>query len=118
MKVPSRAELGHFDFRAENELDFFFDILLFLIQFSFFAPKISYFKKKQSHLQQNKVKIILFLLKMTNFWGEKRKLKQKKLYIKEKIQLVFSSKIKVPQLGSARLGTFIAWARSSRKNPA
>ena len=39
---------------------------------------------------------------MTNFWGEKRKLKQNKLYIKEKIQLVFSSKIKVPQLGSAR----------------
>ena len=55
---------------------------------------------------------------MTNFWGEKRKLKQKKLYIKEKIQLVFSSKIKVPQLGSARLGTFIARARSSRKIPA
>ena len=39
---------------------------------------------------------------MTNFWGEKGKLKQKKLYIKEKFQLVFSSKIKVPQLGSAR----------------
>ena len=55
---------------------------------------------------------------MTNFWGEKRKLKQKKLCIKEKIQLVFSSKIKVPQLGLARLGTFIARARSSRKNPA
>ena len=55
---------------------------------------------------------------MTNFWGEKRKLKQKKLYIKEKIQLVFSSKIKVPQLGLAWLVTFIARARSSRKNPA
>ena len=23
MKVPSRAELGHFNFRAETELDFF-----------------------------------------------------------------------------------------------
>ena len=29
---------------------------------------------------------------MTNFWGEKRKLKQKKLYIKEKIQLVSAQK--------------------------
>ena len=36
----------------------------------------------------------------------------------KKIQLGFSSKIKVPQLGSARLGTFIARARSSRKIPA
>ena len=33
-------------------------------------------------------------------------------------QLGFSSKIKVPQLGSARLGTFIARLGSSRKIPA
>ena len=44
---PSRAELGHFDFQAENELDFFFDIQLFLLQFSSFTPKISHFTKKQ-----------------------------------------------------------------------
>ena len=36
----------------------------------------------------------------------------------KKIQLGFSSEIEVPQLGSARLGTFIARARSSRKIPA
>ena len=39
--------------------------------------------KKQYHLQQNRVKMILFLLKLTNFWGEKRKLKQK-TYISKK----------------------------------
>ena len=50
--------------------------------------------------------------------GWKKKIEAKKLYIKEKIQLVFSSKIKVPQLSSARLGTFIARAHSSRKIPA
>ena len=33
-------------------------------------------------------------------------------------QLGFSSKIEVPQLGSTRLGTFTAQARSSRKFPA
>ena len=33
-------------------------------------------------------------------------------------QLGFSSKIKVPQLGLTRLGTFVARARSSRKIPA
>ena len=33
-------------------------------------------------------------------------------------QLGFSSKIKVPQLGLTRLGTFTARARSSRKIPA
>ena len=42
-----RAELGHFTFRAENELDFFFDIQLFLLQFYFFTPKIRRFKKKK-----------------------------------------------------------------------
>ena len=52
------------------------------------------------------MKVLLFLLKMTNFWGEKRKFNLKKMYIKEKIQLVFSSKIKVPS--SARLGTITA----------
>ena len=26
MKNPSRAKLGHFNFQAETELDFFFDI--------------------------------------------------------------------------------------------
>ena len=36
----------------------------------------------------------------------------------KKIQLGFSSKIDVPQLGSTWLGTFIARARSSRKIPA
>ena len=73
MKVPSRAELGHFNFRAENELDFF-------LIYSFFSSiffSLSHFKKKQYYLQQNRVKMILFLLKMTNFWGEKRKLEQK-----------------------------------------
>jgi hypothetical protein len=40
------------------------------------------------------------------------------LYFLKKFQLGFSSKIEVPQLGSARLGTFIARARSSRKIPA
>ena len=37
---PSRAELGHFNFRAENELDFFFDIQLFLLQFLFAPQKL------------------------------------------------------------------------------
>ena len=37
---------------------------------------------------------------------------------KKKFQLGFSSEIKVPQLGSARLGTFIARLGSSRKIPA
>ena len=37
---------------------------------------------------------------------------------KKKIQLGFSSKIKVPQLGSTRLGIFIARARWSWKIPA
>ena len=36
---------------------------------------------------------------MTNFWGEK-KMELKKIYIK-KIQLSFSSKMKLPQLGTA-----------------
>ena len=36
----------------------------------------------------------------------------------KKFQLGFSSKIEVPQLGSARLRNFIAQARSSRKIPA
>ena len=37
---------------------------------------------------------------------------------KKFFQLGFSSEIKVPQLGSARLGTFIARLGSSRKIPA
>ena len=37
---------------------------------------------------------------------------------KKNCQLGFSSKIEVPQLGSARLGYFTARAHSSRKNPA
>ena len=41
----------------------------------------------------------------------------KKLYIK-KFQLGFSSKIEMPQLNSARLGTFIAWLGSAREIPA
>ena len=36
----------------------------------------------------------------------------------KKFQLGFSSKIEVPQLGSAQLGTFTARARSSQKIPA
>ena len=36
----------------------------------------------------------------------------------KKIQLGFSSKIEVPQLGLARAGNFLARARSSRKIPA
>ena len=40
------------------------------------------------------------------------------LYFLKKFQLGFSSKIEVPQLGSARLRTFIGRARSSRKIPA
>ena len=39
------------------------------------------------------------------------------LFVKN-CQLGFSSKIKVPQLGLTRLGTFTARARSSRKIPA
>ena len=71
---PSRAELGHFNFRAENELDFFFDIQLFLLQFSFFTPKIRHFKKKQYNFYSILLQIILFLPKMTDFWSEKKKL--------------------------------------------
>ena len=55
---------------------------------------------------------------MTNIWGEKRKLKKKKPIYQRKNPARFSSKFKVPQLGSARLGTFIARACSSRKIPA
>ena len=40
------------------------------------------------------------------------------LYFLKKFQLGFSSKIEVPQLGLARAGTFLAWARSSQKIPA
>jgi hypothetical protein len=42
----------------------------------------------------------------------------KKLYIKENEQLGFSSKIETPQLGLARLGTFIALLGSAREIPA
>ena len=42
---------------------------------------------------------------MTNFWGEKKNGAKKAIHQK-KIQLVFSSKIKVPQLSSARAGKF------------
>jgi hypothetical protein len=44
---------------------------------------------------------------MTNFWVEKINEAKKGIYQKN-IRLEFSSKIKVPQLGSAQLGTFIA----------
>ena len=42
---------------------------------------------------------------MTKFWGEEKNGSKKALYI-YKIQLAFSSKVKVPQLGSARAGKF------------
>ena len=64
---PSQAELGHFDFRAENELDFYATIF-------FLTPKISHFKKKQYYSYSFLVQIILFLLKMTTFWSKKKNL--------------------------------------------
>ena len=42
----------------------------------------------------------------------------KKWVKKISVQLGFSSEIKVPQLGSDRLGTFIAWLGLSLKIPA
>ena len=39
-------------------------------------------------------------------------------WLKKNFQLGFSSEIKVPQLGLARLGTFIARLGSSQKIPA
>ena len=63
-----------------------------------------------------------FPLEMTDFLVQKfvkpkKSFQQKKLFIKKKkkLQLGFSSKIEVPQLGSAWLGIFTARARSSRK---
>ena len=49
------------------------------------------------------LQIILFLLKMTNFWVEDKLLELKKLYIKKKSSLVSARKIKYPaRLDSAR----------------
>ena len=50
------CQAEHFNFRAETELDFFFDTYI-----AFLASKISHFKKKQYYLQkrkpQNRVKM-------------------------------------------------------------
>ena len=51
------------------------------------------------------LQIIMFLFKMTNFWGEKKK-ELKKLYIKKKSSSVATRKLKCSS--SAWLGTFIA----------
>jgi hypothetical protein len=49
----ARAEPGHFNFRAETELDFFLCIA-FLAQnmyfYQFLNQKISHLKKKQAHI--------------------------------------------------------------------
>ena len=85
--------------------NFFFSLKIRKSQFFatifFLTPKIGHFKKKHYYLQQIRLKIIQFLHKMTNFWIKKKKL-QLKSYLLKKILLVFSSKIKVPQLDSAR----------------
>ena len=52
---------------------------------------------------------------MTNFWGEKRKLKEKKAIYQRKNPARFQLE---NESAPARLGTFKARARSSRKNPA
>ena len=63
-----------------------------------------------------------FLLKMTDFLVQKfvklkknQSFKKKKLFIKKKLQLGFSSKIEVPQLGLTGLGNFSAWLGSALK---
>jgi hypothetical protein len=48
MKVPSRAELGHFNFRAENELDFF-------LIYSFFSSNFFLSPQKLVILRKNSI---------------------------------------------------------------
>ena len=62
----TQAELGHFNFWAENELDFFS-----------YNPKISHFKKKQYYFYSFLLQMILLLLKMTTFWSEKKNCNKK-----------------------------------------
>jgi hypothetical protein len=67
IKVPSKAELGHFNFQAETEPDLFLCIP-FLAQNNFFSSFYQYLNQKISHFKKKKVLLTTIKTEKTEFF--------------------------------------------------
>ena len=123
-----QAELKYFQLCSARLVTFFpsartFFFHLEILIFSFFSSNFLFSPQNLVILRRNSIiyhriewKLYCFFLKWLIFGVKKENWSKKSCISKKKSSSFSARKLKCPS--SARLGTFIARARSSRKNPA
>ena len=88
---PSRAELGHFNFRAETELDYFLMYSFSSSKYVFFFCFCQFLNQKISHFKKKKYHVLQLELKIEKFSENPRKIRKKTQFFNFRAEIFFPS---------------------------